>query len=533
VSAKTADAALKVEMPDGSNLENDDSIGSDARLQLEVTETGTAWIGASVILRDEQLREDLNVPYQVYVRDYQPPVKSLVLGQAGALTPFIPVAEDLSPLPEPFTFTAPKAGVYRFRMDGRDGAIPVLHGTTDAGRLLGDTAERNARDYAQIRCYLRQNQRLDLVAESLPGGTRQHFSLAVQYESPGVFLRDGDNVERELQDPRQGFYVYRGRAGESVEFLMTSDDFETRLLASDPLGQTFTWSKYYGSDFSYASLGGYWFDQAGELLLETGGKNAGDDGLYQISVRSSLSGGLPLPREPAPRSLLGSGVPVYFRLTDRSLALPDGYGSEFQMDLKAQDLVSLRLQSWDVAARLQVFGPDGLELADGGGQPVKDNTLELVAPRAGRYLVRCSVPVEAGKPLNATASVVFDIVGSALPLDNDLVNRSCELLPQTDRQGSETAMYDLPLRLRSAQHLYATVVSGDFLPVLKLLDKDGIVVEENHGRGPGEASRIDFVIQKGGNYRLRILSAGLVGPAVPAGASAASPRCQVSVYEIR
>jgi hypothetical protein len=533
VSSRAADSLLRVELPDGAVLENDDSLGSDSRVQVDVAESGIAWVGAGVLVKDEQLRDGLAIPYQVYVRDFQIQAKPVSLGQAGPWLPFVPVADDLPPLPEYYSFVAAKAGVYRFRMDGRDGTVPLLRATTDTGRRLAENGERSSRDFMQIRCYLRQNQRLDLVAESLPGGSHQHYSLSAQYESPGIVLHDGDNLERSLQDPRQGFFVYHGKAGEYVEFLMTSDEFETRLLASDVQGQLFAWSKYYGSDFSYASLGGYWFEQAGDLLLETGSRSPGDDGLYQISVHSSASGGLELPRETPNRTPLSAGTAFFYRLTDQNPAGRDGYQSEFQMDLKAADLVSVRLQSWDVETRLLVIGPDGQELAASDEIPVKDNTLELLAPKSGRYLVRCLVPLAEGRALNATATVVYNLLGTAVPLDADLVNRVVDLAisperPSGERNPSDGLFTDLTLRLRSPQHLYAVVDALDFQPGLKLLDKDGLVVDENHGLGMKGRARIDFSVQKGGIYRLRIVKPGAVS--LP---GQANPRCTVSVYEIR
>jgi hypothetical protein len=418
--------------------------------------------------------------------------------------------------------------VYRFRLEGRDGAQPILHGRLDSERLFTGVSDQASHEWTQIRCYLRQNQRIDLVSDSLPAPGRPQYSLSVLYESPGILLRDGDILDRSISDPRQGFFVYRGRAGEYAEFLMTSEDFETRLVASDAAGQLFNWNKFYGSDFSYASQGGYWFDQSGDLLLETGSRNLDDEGSYQISVRSSLSDDLNLPREPAPRTLLSSGSPVYARITDHHQAVRGGYVDEYSLDLKTADLVAIRLQSWDIELKLEVVGPDGVELLGGRGSAGKDNTVELQAAKGGRYGIRVLAELAEGKPLNAIYTLTPEILGNLQAIDNDLVDKGVELVLAPDRPNGDSPWLDIPLRLRSTQRVYLEVEAPDFQPILKLLDKDGIVIDENHGSGLRGVSRIDFTILKGGPYRLRIAR----GP-VLAASGIPGAHCMVSAYEVR
>jgi hypothetical protein len=528
VSSRAADAALRVELPDGTNLDNDDAVGTDARLAFEVGESGTAWVGAAVLVRDEVFRDDAGIPYQVYVRDHQSVSRPLVLGQVGQATPFQLVGDDLPPLPEAYHFLAPRAGVYRFRLEGRDGAQPLLSGRLDTDRAFAGAADRNQRDSTQIRCFLRNGQRIELAADSLPGGWRPQYLISVAYDGPGIQLREGDSLERSISDPRQGFFVYHGKAGEYAEFQMSSDDFETRLVVTDPGGQLFTWSKYYGSEFSYASQGGYWFDQAGDLVLETGSRNAGDYGVFRITARSSLSESLALPKEAVGRPALVSGSPVYARITDRHAPAKGGFADEYSMDLRAADLLAVRLQSWDLEARLEILGPDGALLLGPAYQSGKDNTCELPVPRGGRYLFRVLVPAAEGKALNATYTLSPEVLGSLQPLDPDLTARETDLVAPPDRPAADPPWIDLPLKLRSAQHVYLAVDAPDFQPVLKLLDKDGTVIDENHGIGRRGSARIDSTILKGGTYRLRILRGAPLAAGAPAGL-----HCTVNAYELR
>lgn len=499
--ARPGDARLQLELPDGRTLANDDRWGSDPGLVFDAEETGTAWVGVGMD----------NLPaagayayhYSLFVRDLPTVARSLALGQAQTVN-FVPVGANLPCQPEGYSFTAPRSGIYQFSLTARDGQPGLLRLRLPSREEISAGGFRDGSEPAAASCYLRANQRVELSAEAFGAEARDKFTLDAGLVGSAVVLRDGDRFEQELRGGRL-YFVYRGKPGEYVDFLLGSNDFRPRISASDEGGQTLVWSNYFGSDFTHAARGGYYFEQAGELVLEARGGDSQDAGRFLLQVRSLPAGSPEAPREWSAGIVLGER-PLFVRLTGAAALYEGHYGHEYALELKAGELVRVAMRSGDFDCRLQLSGPDGQPVVANDDFEGSDSMVEFVAPRTGRYQLRALSWIEEGARVNASYQLQLRRLGAAAPLAGEAAVQGGVLNPDSLTDAGRPYQ-DVAAAFKAGQRIYALASGVDFNPRLQIISPEGMVLDDNAGFGQEGQARVDWTVKAGGAYRFRIIAA--------------------------
>lgn len=504
--SKAGDARLQIEMPDGRSLVNDDYWGSDAGLIVDVSENALWWVGASMNANTPSTNFSLS--YSLFVRELPAMSRILVAGAPASSIPVVLVASSLPALPETYSFVAPRAGIYQFSLASREGQKSQLRLRQYFNREIVASELRNGAGSAVISSYLRQNQKVELSAQIISSDSKGSYNLAVTQTGSAISLQSGDRLEQELKPLISNFYVYHGHSGEYVEFQMASNDFRTRLDLSDQAGQLLTWSNYYGSDFSHASQGGYYFEQTGDVVLEARGFDSADEGKFQFQVHSAPNGGLEAPRDWKEAIPLVSDKVLFTRLSDHDPVLEGHYAHEYFLDLKTSELVALNMRSVDFDCRLTVFSLDGQALFSNDDFEGSDSNLEFIAPRTGRYVVRASSWIEEGAVLNASYYLSFRRLGIAQSLPATGVMHSGRIGSDSLVNDSGRPYQEISESFHAGQRLYIVASSPDFNPRLQFLSPDGAVLDENDDYGLGSNARIDYIVRTTGIYRLRISAGG-------------------------
>lgn len=314
-------------------------------------------------------------------------------------------------------------------------------------------------------------------------------------------LTDGDAVVTGEEDYRYDDYRFEARAGQRLEAVLRSSDFDAYLSVyaegSDaPLAEDDD-----GLDDGTGARLRFTPETSGAYVLRARTLSGPDGGDYSLSLRERPTP----PRAPRP-SPIRLGAQQNGELTDRDPeedeAGPyDAFG--FRAAAGQRLVVTLDSDVFDPLVRIgRMDGPDFVELAqnDDGPDDGLNSRLVFTAPAAGDYVIRATALedgrgryklslAEAPPAPPATPIAIGDSVDGVLGDDTGI-----------NDEGQRAAFYQFTAE--AGQRVAVELSSKDFDTYLTLRGAmdNGVLAQDDDGAGTGTDSRIAQTLEAAGDY---------------------------------
>lgn len=292
--------------------EDDDRGGNtDARLRFTAPAAGQYVIVAQALSTEATGAYTLELQ-QAPVPTTAAPV-ALRYGQSvdGSLAETDAVLEDDESYYDTYTFQGRAGQRIEIVMRSTDFDTYLAVGRMDAGELQveqtdDDSGEGESGTDSRIRLRLEEDGEYTIRANSLGGGETGAYSLtlterptnnAVAVPQP---IRAGQDYNGELaesdaqldDDSYYDYWVYEGRAGETIRITMKSEDFDTFLAIGMMEGGEFSElsSNDDGGDDGVNSMIEFTLPSAGRYIIRTNSLLGEQTGAYVVRVESQAGG---------------------------------------------------------------------------------------------------------------------------------------------------------------------------------------------------------------------------------------------------
>ncbi len=281
VADDNLDTFLRATLPDGTSVENDDSAGANAVLRLTPSAKGTVRIEATSYEAEE------TGVYAVSVVTLRPPV---------TIRTGVPVEGDLSDTDE--MIAGQPSDSYLLSGEAGSRVIihlsatefdPVLRAQDTNGNLQeSDDISEDNRD-SELSYTFPENGDLEIDVSGVDADGRGSYTLTVTAGTPPPAITPGSSIDGSLSEGDElsegrlsDRYRLQGRAGETVNLWLSSNDFDAYLVLYDVHGV-----RSENDDLSEETTDSaltYTFDRDGAIELVATSYDVGESGSYTLTV---------------------------------------------------------------------------------------------------------------------------------------------------------------------------------------------------------------------------------------------------------
>ena len=247
----------------------------------------------------------------------------------------------------------------------------------DGTRLMND-------DYmgsdSRLLVWLNRGQTITITPSAFGDGTG-FFQLVVGVLPKGMTLQAGKAINGTIQSGEMVIYEYTGgKAGDTINIRMVSNDFDTYLEAVGPLGLNISNDDSIGDgEFEYYSELQYHFMEDEDITITARGYSIDSEGSYTIEIQAWDG---PAIKAYAADTAVTSG--------DSFAAFMQGEPHDYRIMLSAGQTVTITMESTVLDSYLDVNGPNGQQWSDDDSAGGLDSQLQLTAMQDGWFTIQAS-----------------------------------------------------------------------------------------------------------------------------------------------